>query len=210
MARAGTAESKGPGVETRNRMIQAAVATLKEVGFAGASARQIARTGGFNPALIFYHFGSVNDLLLAALDATSEVRMKRYRQAVEGCEDLPTLLEVAVGVYREDLESGHITVLAEMIAGASTVPELGPEIVARMHPWVQLTEESLARVLEGTPFEQLAPTRDLAFGIVALYLGMELITHLDGDRERVESLFRVATNVASLVGGLLGAPGGGA
>jgi AcrR family transcriptional regulator len=37
-------------------------------GFAGASAREIARRADCNQALVFYHFGSVTELLLAGLD----------------------------------------------------------------------------------------------------------------------------------------------
>jgi AcrR family transcriptional regulator len=53
---------------TKLEIVEAAVETLKTAGFHGSSAREIARTGGFNQALIFYHFGTVRQLLLAALD----------------------------------------------------------------------------------------------------------------------------------------------
>ena len=43
-------------------------------GFAGASARAIAPRASFNQALIFYHFGSVRNPLLAVLDLISERR----------------------------------------------------------------------------------------------------------------------------------------
>src|SRR5947208_16019504 len=56
----------GPGEATRKRIVMAAVETLKQEGFAGTSARAVARTGGFNQALVFYHFGSMTELLLAA------------------------------------------------------------------------------------------------------------------------------------------------
>src|SRR5207247_1848057 len=125
----------------------AAVRTLKERGFAGASARAIAHTGGFNQALIFYHFGTVNDLLLAALDRTSEERMVGYRAALGEVHSLPELMAQAARIYRDDLESGHIKVLAELIAGASLSPALGPQIVTRIEPWVEFTKEALARVL---------------------------------------------------------------
>ena len=46
-------------VDTRAVLIAAAIDTLREAGFAGASARRIAKRAGCNQALIFYHFGSV-------------------------------------------------------------------------------------------------------------------------------------------------------
>ena len=48
------------GQATKARIVAAAIETLKTDGFAGASARAIAKAGGFNQALVFYHFGSVN------------------------------------------------------------------------------------------------------------------------------------------------------
>ena len=55
------------GERTRQQIVEAALQTLRERGFHGATSMGIAEVGGFNPALIFYHLGSVHDLLLAAL-----------------------------------------------------------------------------------------------------------------------------------------------
>lgn len=208
MAKTGKPEGGPRGEETRRRIIEAAVGTLKSDGFAGASARAIGRAGDFNPALIFYHFGGVNDLLLAALDHTSTERMARYEQAVSEAATLPDLIEVATRIYREDLESGHITVLAEMIAGASAVPDLGPEIIARVRPWTELTERTIARVLEASPFGALIPVQDAAYAIVAVYLGIELMTHLEGDRARAERLFQLAGSLAPMLAMLTPGPAG--
>ena len=74
-----TSSDDGAGLNgTKLQIVEAALETLKARGFAGASARVIAREGGFNQALIFYHFGSVQSLLLAALDLISERRMIEY------------------------------------------------------------------------------------------------------------------------------------
>jgi DNA-directed RNA polymerase specialized sigma24 family protein len=51
----------------------------------------------------------------------------------------------------------------------------------------------------GSPVAALLPVRDLATGIVSLYLGLELLTHLRGDRAPAESLFATARGVASLL-----------
>ena len=68
---------------TRDALIDGAIAALKEEGFAGASAREIARRAGCNQGLVFYHFGSVANLLLAALDDVSETRRTHYQEAVD-------------------------------------------------------------------------------------------------------------------------------
>src|SRR5580704_13536004 len=66
--------------DTRAALIEAAIAVLHESGFARASARRIAQRAGCNQALVFYHFGSVNDLLVAALEEVSARRMAAYRE----------------------------------------------------------------------------------------------------------------------------------
>ena len=86
MAKAGAPSTMERGgtrsAPTRRRLVEAAVETLKEDGFVGASARAIAERAGSNQGLIFYHFGSVTNLLLAALDEVSAERLHDYGEAV--------------------------------------------------------------------------------------------------------------------------------
>jgi AcrR family transcriptional regulator len=189
----------GKGPATREKIVSAALETLKQEGFAGASARTIAAHGRFNQALVFYHFGSVHKLLLAALDATSARRMERYESAVAEARSLPDMIQVAREIYREDLESGHITVLSEMIAGSITDPELGPQVTARMQPWIAFAEQAIEKAAAGTPFKGLLPARDLAFAVVAFYIGIDLLTALDGDRARAEGLFSLAESFLPMI-----------
>jgi AcrR family transcriptional regulator len=192
-----------PQTGTKATLVEAAVATLKAKGFAGASAREIAAAGGVNQALVFYHFGSVQNLLLAALDRVSERRLEAYRPAFEQARTVAELATLAREIYAEDLENGYVTVLAEMVAGGASNPELGAAIVARLEPWIEMVQDKLGELLAGSPLEALVPARDVAFAIVALYLGMDLLSHLDGDRARAESLLDLGVRYAPLAGLLL-------
>lgn len=183
---------------TKQKIVDAALATLKEEGFAGTSARAIARRGGFNQALIFYHFGTLNDLLLEALDQTSASRMERYSAELKSAHSPAEKMEAAASLYREDLASGHITVLSEMIAGSLSRPDLGPEILARMRPWIEFAREMLAEGLKQTAMEQFIDPHALAVAMVALYLGVDLISHL-GDHAEVQELFQLAERLAPVI-----------
>lgn len=197
------------GEETKDRIVEAALTVLKLQGYAGTSARTIAAAGGFNQALIFYHFGSVRNALLAALDRTSADRMDAYRAAASEATDVTALVAVASDIYRQDLAAGHITVLAELIAGASADPALGPEIVARIAPWIDFAREQIERVTGASPLGQLVPAGDAAYAIVAQFLGLEMLTHLDGSTDRAERLFELARSLVGILS--LGAqPFGGA
>jgi AcrR family transcriptional regulator len=188
---------------TKSTLVEAALETLKRKGFASASAREIARAGGFNQALIFYHFGSVQNVLLAALDLVSARRMTAYAPAFEQAQTVAELATLTRRIYAEDLENGYVTVLGEMVAGGASNPELGGEVVARLQPWIDLVERKLRELLAGSPFELVVPPRDVAFAIVALYLGIDMLSHLEGSTARAESLLDLGVRYAPLAAVLL-------
>jgi AcrR family transcriptional regulator len=181
---------------TRDRLVTAALQTLTQRGFAGSTARAIAETGKLNQALVFYHFGSVDRLLLAALDRTSQDRLRRYRTALDGVSRMPELVDTIGRLYKEDVVSGHVMAVQEMVAGSSAIPQLRKEVLARMEPWIAFAREVLARVLTGTVVGKMVPIEDLAFGAVALYFGIETITNLSGDRSRADRLFDAGRRLA--------------
>jgi AcrR family transcriptional regulator len=183
--------------QTKATILDAAVKTLQTEGFSGATSRAIGRTGGFNQALIFYHFGSLDALLLAALERTSQARLARYREATAGIDQLDRLLAVMAELHEEDRQSGHITVVSQMLAGSLANPELAPQVVAQLEPWIDLAEKTIARVLP-----PLVPPRDLAFAAVTFYLGVNLLTTLDPDRSRLQALFDHAAALGPLVAAL--------
>jgi AcrR family transcriptional regulator len=188
---------------TKLKIAEAALETLKERGFAGASAREIAAVGSFNQALIFYHFGSVQGALLAALDLVSARRMGAYQTAFEQAHTLSELAALARQIYAEDLENGYVTVLGEMVAGGVSDAMLGSEVVVRLQPWIDMVAGKLRELLAGSPFESMVPSQDTAFAIVALYLGVDMLSHLEGTHDRAESLLHLGERYAHLAGTLL-------
>jgi AcrR family transcriptional regulator len=184
---------------TAQTIADAALETLRTHGFAGATSRAIARTGGFNQALIFYHYGSLENLLLAALRRSSDERLARYRDVVDGHVSLATLVPAMADLYEEDKAAGHVRIVSQVVAGSIGRPELAREVVAMMEPWIDLAEETLRRVL---PAE--LPARDAAYAAVVFYLGVNLMAHLDPEHERTDALFARARELAPLLGPLLG------
>ena len=185
------------------RLVEAALATIRSRGFPGTTARAIARTGKLNQALIFYHFGSLDRLLLAALDLTSAQRLARYQSALSTTTSLTEVVDVMSRLYAEDIEVGHIAAVQEMVAGGSSVPSLRSSVVARMEPWVQFADDVITRLLKGTFLESVLPTKDFAYAAVALYFGIETLTHLDGNRMRAEALFDTAKQLAPIADAVL-------
>jgi AcrR family transcriptional regulator len=188
-------------IETRAALVTAAVAALREDGFEGATAREIARRAGCNQSQVFYHFGSVADLLLAALDNVSERRMASYRVMIEGAGTLVELLDSAEAIIRGDLQSGDLRVLVELVTHAHAVPGLGDEVEARLEPWRTLAENGVRAALARLPMGALAPVTELTDALVAGLLGLELLDSLAPDRARTGSLFARARAFAVLIEG---------
>jgi AcrR family transcriptional regulator len=201
-----TAERELTG--TKATIVEAALETLRTRGFAGASAREIASAGSFNQALIFYHFGSVNGLLLAALELVSERRMLAYGPAFEQAQTISELAALAQRIHAEDLENGYVTVLVEMVAAGAADRELGGEVAACVDPWVELVERKLKALLGRSPLRFLVEPRDLAFAIVAMYLGVDMLGHLEGTHARAESLLELVVSGAAMADAMLPPPGG--
>ncbi len=191
------------GHVTKGRIVEAAVATIREEGVVGTSARAIARSGGFNQALIFYHFGSVHEVLLTAVERISEQRMARYQERLASVRTLGELIAVGAECHREDVEEGNIRVLSQMLAGASSSPELASKLRGFFDPWVELVEQAVGRVLAGTPYEGAVPVHDVAMGVVALFMGIELLSQVYDTQPSASALFQTMSQLGSLLEGLL-------
>ena len=196
--------------DSKRALIEAAVEVLRHQGFAAATARAIAARAGCNQGLVFYHFGSVVGLLLAALDEVSGQRRQRYERALAGVHGPAQLVELAARVFAEDLDTGDAKLLVEMIAGAASTPGLAAEVKARMTPWAQFAQSALAPVLDDAQLGALIGPEEAAHAVVALYLGLELLSQVDGDRAPALALFDQARRLAPLLALMAGAQPGGA
>ncbi|MDP9118260.1 MAG: TetR family transcriptional regulator [Actinomycetota bacterium] len=185
-------------MRTRRALIAAAIETLAEDGFAGASARRIAARAQCNQALVFYHFGSVANLLLAALDAVSVDRLARYGDVVAQASTVSELAGVAQAIFEEDLDAGYVTVLVELIGGARSIPGFGEEISERIKVWTDFAQQAIDAAVDPVLLAATLPSSEIAYAAVAMYLGLEMLTHLDGDRSGATALFERGRHLLGL------------
>jgi AcrR family transcriptional regulator len=187
---------RGTAEETRKRLLDAADQVLRERGYAGVSARTIAAAAEANSALVFYHFGGVDQLLLAALDRATEERMVLHRATAARARTVEELVEAATTIYRTDLERGYLAQFGELVAAAVTKPALREEISVRAEPWVGFVAEHWDRVVGGSPLGKLLPARDVADAAITFYLGVNLFSVIDPDRQRTDGVFSLAARLA--------------
>jgi AcrR family transcriptional regulator len=178
--------------ENRDRIVRAAVRTLANEGYAATTARSVARTGGFAPGVIYYHFDDLEDLLVAAAHYTGETRLARYREELSDITSAAVLLERLERLHAEDVADGHIAAVQELTAASSSSPKLAAGIRAQIEPWQDFAEQIAGR------FAELIPIPELARAAVALFLGMEMLSHLDTDRARSDAFFASAKQAAAL------------
>jgi AcrR family transcriptional regulator len=195
----GTASRRAQSAEVRTALVAAAIDALREAGFAGASAREIASRAGYSQALVFYHFGSVNDLLLAALDEVSARRMTAYREILEQAGSVAALADSARSIFIQDLDAGHVRVLVEMITAGHAVPGLGEQVAERLRPWRDFAEDAMRRALGRSAAARLVPPAEAAHALVAGFLGLELLASLDGDRAAALGVFDRARSLARML-----------
>ena len=167
--------------ETRARLRDAALSVVRERGVGGASARTIAAAAGVNQALIFYHFGSLSDLIAAASDAAVEDRIALYREAFADVRSLSDLLSIARDVHERERQAGSIAVMAQIMAGAQDDPVLAGAARRALAAWSGEVDAVLRRVLPASPVGSLLESTGLAQLVSASFVGIELYHAADPD-----------------------------
>lgn len=179
-------------------LISAATTTLMEDGFRGATARAIAERADCNQAAIYYHFGGIDQLLLVALEQGSTARLARYQATITDLHDLPALVKQLHELHVEDVESGHMAVLTELVGGITAKPELRAGIESATEPWLAFIEHQIGEAAASFSFAAYVPAEDLADLVFSLVVGIELRNKLDGQTDRGDRLFRLAGLLANM------------
>lgn len=164
---------------TRTALVQAATELVAEQGWARATARAIGARAQCNQALIFYHFGSVEGLLVAALQQVSERRMAAFAPALDEVDSTQTALVLLRRIVEQDVTSGDLSYLVALIDASRDDAVLRAGVLECLAPWQQLVERLLYRVLEPNPLGDLIPVPDLARVIMSGVLGLELLHSID-------------------------------
>ncbi|CAM3900499.1 TetR/AcrR family transcriptional regulator [Kibdelosporangium persicum] len=183
--------------DTRQRLIDGAIQTIRQHGITGTSARTIANTAGVNQALVFYHFGSVHELLEVACLAATEARVAPFLARVDAVTSLRQLLDLGRQLHAEERSLGNVMVLAQMLAGSQADPKLAKATSAALHLWIGPIEQALNRLLADSPLATLVDTAGLARAVCAGFIGLELFEGVDptGAHAALDALDRLASLV---------------
>jgi AcrR family transcriptional regulator len=128
--------------------LDAAERLLTREGAAGISTRQLAREAGQNHGLVHYYFGSVDELLLQALERFTGRVLDRQRTMYGTDAPFIEKWRTAVGFIEEDLAAGYPKVWAELEALAWNKPELRERLRGVNDRWRSLLRDALAQAVE--------------------------------------------------------------
>lgn len=187
--------------ETSNRIMESARSCLLADGYARLSTRKVADRARVPLSQIHYHFGGKRGMVLALLDHENERLVGRQRQMYAGPVPLWKRYEQACEFLDDDLASGYVRVLQEMIAAGWSDDAVARQVLAMLRGWLDVLEE-VGREAE-TRFGSLGPftAADLATLVGLAFLGGEAVVLLGdaGWTERVRSsLRRVADLIRAL------------
>jgi AcrR family transcriptional regulator len=157
--------------DTRAAILEAARSTLLAVGYANLSTRAVAEAAEVPLSQIHYHFGSKQQLILSVLGAENERLLGRQRSMFDEPEPLWVRWERACDFLDEDIESGYVRVLQEMIAAGWSDPDVAASVREYVGGWMSLLREVAERTAE-----RLGDLGPFTPGEVAALMGLPFLS----------------------------------
>lgn len=187
-----------PTKDTATRIIQAARSCLLTEGYAKLSTRKAADTAGVPLSQIHYHFGGKQGLVLALLEHENRQLIERQQQMYGTDTPLWKRYEQACDFLEEDLASGYVRVLQEMIAAGWSDTAVARQVVDLLRTWLSVLE-SVSREAEER-FGGLGPfTADEVATLIGLsFLGGEAVILL-GDPAWSDKVRTALRSVGKLI-----------
>jgi AcrR family transcriptional regulator len=173
-------------IETSTSLLEAAKKVLRQNGYAGLSTRDVADVAGVPLSQIHYHFGSKQRMVLALFEYLNTQLLDRQNSLFHD----PTLKlseqwDRACDYLDDDIASGYVRVLQELIAASWADAEVAKVIRAGLLIWFDLLTE-LARKAERElggvgPFS----AQEVAALIGCAFIGAESLHLLGAEKKGV-------------------------
>jgi AcrR family transcriptional regulator len=177
------AETTVRAADTRALILDAARSRLLADGYGGLSTRKVADEARVPLSQLHYHFGSKQGLILALLEEENQRRLARQHRMYAEDAPLWQRYERACDFLEDDLDSGYVRVLQEMIAAGWSNKEVGDTIRELLGGWYSLLAQ-VAREAERR-YGPLGPftAEEVGTLVGAAFLGSEALLLSGFDRE---------------------------
>ena len=131
----GVVGREGRGVETRQRIVEAAWGVIAERGLAGLTTRHVANVAGISHGMCHYYFESKDDLILAVVDHARRFWIDPLERFVDG-EGSPTdKLEAVIRWMAEPATREVMRVHLQLMAHSAYDDRLRSRMSAEYARW---------------------------------------------------------------------------
>jgi len=170
--------------DTRAAILDAARRRLLEDGHYALSTRKVAEAAGVPLSQLHYHFGSKRGLLLAVLEEEDRRRLARQTRMYSADRPLWERYEQACDFLEDDLDSGFVRILQEMISQGWADETIAAAVRALLVRWYELLAEVAAEAeAKLGPLGPFTPS-ELATLVGNAFIGAESLILLGFDRDR--------------------------
>jgi AcrR family transcriptional regulator len=126
-------------VETSTTLLEAAKKVLRQNGHSGLSTRDVAAAAGVPLSQIHYHFGSKQGLMLALFDyLNAQLLDRQHAMFHDTTLSLSQQWDRACDYLDEDIASGYVRVLQELIAASWSDPAVAKVVREGSMGWFEL------------------------------------------------------------------------
>ena len=158
--------------ETATKILSAARERLLVSGFSAMSTRAVADAAGVPLSQIHYHFGTKEELILSLLRNENDQLINRQRALFESAESLSHKWKVACDYLDEDIDSGYVRVLQEMIAAGYSSEPIGVAVREILSTWFN---ELTSVISEAGVDLGLLNAQGIAALVSSLFIGAETL-----------------------------------
>jgi len=123
-------ERKAAAVE---KLIDATINTIIEVGYHGTSLSVICRAAGISQGGLFRHFPTRKALIIAAAAVVNDRLVNRFLLGFQNRDPASDMMEVIVDLLRDDMLSAEQSVWQELSVAARTDAELCAALAEHEH-----------------------------------------------------------------------------
>ena len=161
---------------TRTGLLEAAKQVLRTQGYAGLSTRAVAAVARAPMSQIQYHFGSKEGMVLALFEyMNAQLLARQTAMFADPGLTLSQKWDRACDYLDDDLASGYVRVLQELLAAGWSNPEIGRVVGDGLKGWLALLTD-LAREAEDR-YGPLGPfaAEDIAALVGQSFIGAEAV-----------------------------------
>ena len=178
--------ARPPSTAARQSMVQTAAEILRTQGVAACTVEEVSRQSGVAKTTLYRHFGSIQGLILAVVDAT----VKKAK-----VPDTGTLRGDLVEIQRTYLRTSRVRTSRELFVWMLTQSMIDPDFAVRFrHVRVQPTGPTVIVLQRAIARGEVSPSIDMDLALHVIqgpFISKRIIDNSDVDEREFNSLIDV-------------------